>query len=367
MVGFGARVLAPDDEPKYLNSPETPLYRKGSFLYALDAARRHVTADGEVVVVEGYFDALSLHQAGVRNVVATSGTALTAEQARLLSRSTSRVVLTYDGDRAGQEAMMRSLGTLLGEGLDVWVIELPGGEDPDSLVRRRGAAGWLEVRRAAADPLEFIQRHGLKAAGAGDPRERALQAVVRLATAIGDPIRLEMFLERASQVFGLSEATLRRAVSLKRAGQGAERPLRAALRERSRSLSHLERTVLQSLLHAPEALEQVRAHVSPEDFGDSECAALARCLWSGEDPSAVEDAARLARELMADTLEDTDWTRVAEEGVRALVQRRLEGQLKSAQQRLRELQRQGLGSDPETGRLLHHSQELARSIKALNR
>ena len=107
--------------------------------------------------------------------------------------------------------------------------------------------------------------------------------------------------------------------------------------------------------------------MSPEDFGDSECAALARCLWSGEDPSAVEDAARLARELMADTLEDTDWTRVAEEGVRALVQRRLEGQLKSAQQRLRELQRQGLGSDPETGRLLHHSQELARSIKALNR
>ena len=367
VVGFGARVLGPDEEPKYLNSPETPLYRKGSFLYALDAARRHVTADGEVVVVEGYFDALSLHQAGVRNVVATSGTALTAEQARLLSRSTSRVVLTYDGDRAGQEAMMRSLGTLLGEGLDVWVIELPGGEDPDSLVRRRGAAGWLEVRRAAADPLEFVQRHGLKAGGVGDPRERALQAVVRLATAIGDPIRLEMFLERASQVFGLPEATLRRAVSLKRGGQGAERPLQAALRERSRSLSHLERTVLQSLLHAPEALEQVREHLSPEDFADPGCAAVAHCLWSGQVPSTVEDAAPLARELMAGTLEDTDWTRVAEEGARALVQRRLEGQLKNAQQRLRELQRQGLGSDPETGRLLHHSQELARSIKALNR
>ena len=172
---------------------------------------------------------------------------------------------------------------------------------------------------------------------------------------------------RASQVFGLPEATLRRAVSLKRAGQGAERPLRAALRERSRSLSHLERTVLQSLLHAPEALEQVREHLSPEDFADPGCAAVAHCLWSGQVPSTVEDAAPLARELMAGTLEDTDWTRVAEEGARALVQRRLEGQLKNAQQRLRELQRQGLGSDPETGRLLHHSQELARSIKALNR
>ncbi|TMQ51575.1 MAG: hypothetical protein E6K73_05415, partial [Candidatus Eisenbacteria bacterium] len=81
---------------------------------------------------------------------------------------------------------------------------------------------------------------------------------------------------------------------------------------------------------------------------------MAHCLWSGQVPSTVEDAAPLARELMAGTLEDTDWTRVAEEGARALVQRRLEGQLKNAQQRLRELQRQGLGSDPETGRLLHH-------------
>ena len=125
--------------------------------------------------------------------------------------------------------------------------------------------------------------------------------------------------------------------------------------------------MLQSLLHAPEALEQVREHLSPEDFADPGCAAVAHCLWSGQVPSTVEDAAPLARELMAGTLEDTDWTRVAEEGARALVQRRLEGQLKNAQQRLRELQRQGLGSDPETGRLLHHSQELARSIKALNR
>src|SRR3989442_9567521 len=97
--------------------------------------------------------------------------------------------------------MMRSLGTLLGEGLDVWVIELPGGEDPDSLVRRRGAVGWLEVRRAAADPLEFVQRHGLKAGGVGDPRERALQAGGRLPTPIRGPIPPGKFLPRARPGF----------------------------------------------------------------------------------------------------------------------------------------------------------------------
>ena len=174
VIGFGARALAEEDQPKYLNSPETPVYHKGGFLFALEQARRKVTMEDEMIVVEGYFDAIALHQAGLPNCVATSGTALTGDQARLLRRVVGRVALTYDGDAAGRDAMMRSLGVLLGEGLEVVVVDLPQGEDPDTLVRRGGIEAWNAVRRQAADPAEFVQRHVLRAAagaaGGGDAR-----------------------------------------------------------------------------------------------------------------------------------------------------------------------------------------------------
>src|SRR5262249_36484559 len=158
-------------------------------------ARRAAGPEGELIVVEGYFDVIALHQAGLKNAVATSGTALTPEQARLIRRVVSRVALTFDGDAAGQQAMRRSLGVLLAEGLDVVVVELPAGRDPDSLVRERGADGWRAARAAAYDAVEFIQRHMLRGEGAGpgapvasvgpaggsDPRERALHAVIELA------------------------------------------------------------------------------------------------------------------------------------------------------------------------------------------
>src|SRR5205085_9274713 len=114
VVGFGARALG-DEQPKYLNSPETAVYLKRSFLFALEQARRTLTPDGEAILVEGYFDAIALHQAGLTNVVATSGTALTTDHARILRRLIARVVLTFDGDAAGQEATMRSLSVLLAE------------------------------------------------------------------------------------------------------------------------------------------------------------------------------------------------------------------------------------------------------------
>jgi DNA primase len=375
VVGFGARALDPGDEPKYLNSPETPVYQKGSFLYAFEQARRHVDASGEVVLVEGYFDAMALHQAGIRNTVATSGTALTTEQARHLRRAAPRVALTYDGDQAGQEAMMRSLGILLAEGLEVAVVELPGGQDPDSLVRGGGVEAWLEARRGACDPVEFIQRHGLRqasagsrASGSGDPRERALGAVVRLAAGVQDPIRLGLLLERASQVFGFAEPVLNRAVELKRSGQLVERPLAAAVREERRSESHVERELLQALLRAPETLEEARRQLSPEDFRDPSCASIASWLWSGEGEAPADPAAgAVLRELLAGAAEDWDWARVAEGGTRRLIRRRLERQYRVAQQRILELQRQGLAGDPETVKLLEETQELARSISELNR
>jgi DNA primase catalytic core len=328
VVGFGARALG-DEQPKYLNSPETPIYHKGSFLFALEAARRSVDEAGEVVVVEGYFDAIALHQAGLRHTVATSGTALTVDQARLLRRAAPRVALTYDGDDAGREAMMRSLGVLLAEGLDVAVVDLPQGEDPDTLVRRGGAEAWRSLRAQASDPVEFIQRHVLRAGPAagpssGDPRERAVQAVVRLAGEVRDPIRLRLLLERASQVFGLAEAVLSRAIALGRRGENVNAPLQAAVREQRRGEGDLERRLLQALIHAPDQLDAVRSHVGPGDFRDPDCAALAEWLWSERLDLPEEGAAgALARELAVAGSGTSDWAAEAVGGMLRMTERKL--------------------------------------------
>ena len=367
VVGFGARTLG-DEHPKYLNSPETPVYHKGSFLYGLDAARKAADAAGEVVVVEGYFDAMTLHQAGLAHTVATSGTALTADQARLLRRAAPRVALTYDGDRAGREAMMRSLSVLLVEGLDVVVVDLPQGEDPDTLVRRGGAAAWQARRAEAYDPVEFVQRHILRAPeGAGDPRERALRAVVDLAGVIRDPIRFEGFVNRADAVLGGNQQEYRaavvRAVALARSGQGTGTPLRAVVRERRREESDLEQALLRALLHAPEEVAGAQAQLDPEDFQDPDCAALARWMWSGQaglPESGVEGA--LARELASGGgTPNADWR--AEAGG-ALLRLRLRG-LRQRQKEIRLLLEKGAGSN-ETD-LQRENQDIASSLAGIQR
>lgn len=381
VVGFGARALSDEDNPKYLNSPETPVYHKGGFLFALDLARREVAADGELIVVEGYFDAIALHQAGLTNTVATSGTALTPEQAALLRRVVARVVLTYDGDSAGQEAMMRSLGVLLAEGLDVAIVDLPPGEDPDTLVRREGLAGWNALRERAADPVDFVHRHLLRRAAArtgpgADPRERALQAVVDLGARIPDPVRRDLLFERAEQTLGLSRTVLHRAAerrprSAGAAGTPAGPAAAAATRRgpRDGAESHL----LRALLHAPEALEPAHEQIGPGDFRDPECAALARLLWDSGGAAAEGGApaseggrsalsgdgpeASLARELASDD-RALDWMEEARGAVRVMVQRRLRDELKDRQQRLREAV-----APEESARLMEDIGQIARSLR----
>ncbi|MBI5708930.1 MAG: DNA primase [Candidatus Eisenbacteria bacterium] len=362
VVGFGARALAAEDNPKYLNSPETAVYHKGAFLYALDQARRQVEPDGEIVVVEGYFDAIAFHQAGLRNTVATSGTALTSEQARLLKRVAGRVALTYDGDAAGQGAMMRSLGVLMGEGLEVAVVDLPAGEDPDTLVRRGGLEAWREARRRAADPVEFIQRHVLRAGGAGDPRERALHAVVDVSVAVGDPIRRRLLLERAGEVFGLPASVLTRAASLRSAGQGSQRPVAAAVALERRGERFVERKLLQLLVHHPGGMDAARARLAPGDFEDPDCRAVAEWLWSGTPEFHGEDAAAaLVRELGAETPLVEDWDGEIAVETRLLVERRLKQQMK---QRKLELQR--ATDEEELVRLNQEIYEIARSLRDLS-
>jgi len=175
-VAFGGRRLPPerDDSPKYLNTAETPIYHKGQLLYALHIARDSAKEKGLLIVVEGYADALRMHTAGLTNTVATSGTALTEEQARLMLRLVKSVTLLYDNDTAGAAATLRGADILVENGLQVTVATLAAGEDPDSYVLKYGAPAMQKVIAEAISLLDFKMQNTALAAGAvTNPVQRA--------------------------------------------------------------------------------------------------------------------------------------------------------------------------------------------------
>ena len=164
LIAFAGRVIG-DDEPKYLNSPETPLYVKGKHLFGLDRAREAIRKQNRVLIMEGYFDQMRARQHGIRNTVATCGTALTPAQATLLKNHTSRTTLIFDSDSAGQAAAERGFGVLLEEGLSVEVLSLPKGHDPDSYIQQFGPEKFLEELKNARP---FVESYIINTIESGD-------------------------------------------------------------------------------------------------------------------------------------------------------------------------------------------------------
>ncbi len=155
VIAFGGRVLEADQKPKYLNSPETRLYHKSEVLYGLSHTKADIMKEESVIFVEGYMDMLQLYQSGVRNVVSVSGTALTADHAKLVRRYAQRAFLVFDGDEAGMNAARKSIQTLLKVGIEVKVLLLPDGEDPDSIVKVHGAEYFKTILKTAHDFVDF--------------------------------------------------------------------------------------------------------------------------------------------------------------------------------------------------------------------
>jgi DNA primase len=209
VIGFGGRVID-DGVPKYLNSPETPLFRKGRTLYGLEVAREGITRADQVVIVEGYFDAIALHQAGVSNVVATLGTALTSEHVDLIRRFTRRVVLLFDPDAAGVRAALRTLDLFLGSGLAVQVGSLPEGEDPDTFVRSRGPEAFTILVRQAPSLLDFTVAGSLAIGrqGSVEDRVRCVEEVLALLQKLSNPVEKAAALHHVADQLGLDEKVL---------------------------------------------------------------------------------------------------------------------------------------------------------------
>jgi DNA primase len=182
VLGFGARAMSEGRGPKYLNSSESRIYRKGRQLFGIDVARAHATKAGRVVVVEGYTDVLAMHQAGIPETVAIMGTALTEEQVKELAKAATRVVLALDADRAGQEAMLRAARLAEDRDLELAAVEMPAGTDPADLLASRGAAEMSTLLDRASGMIEFQVRRVLADAELDTPagRDRALDSARRL-------------------------------------------------------------------------------------------------------------------------------------------------------------------------------------------
>jgi len=199
LVAFGGRALG-DEMPKYLNSPETPLFSKGQVLFAADRAQRVFTQSGRAIVVEGYFDCLALHQAGIEDTVATLGTALSEHHARDLARKVSRVTVCYDGDAAGRKAAVAALRTLLAVNVEVSVMLLPDQQDPDDIVRSRGREGFLELLEGALTPTEFLLG---ELGTTREERRRNLGQALAVINACPDAVRRALLKERLAYAAGL--------------------------------------------------------------------------------------------------------------------------------------------------------------------
>ena len=211
VIAFGARILKADKtQPKYLNSPETSVYHKSQVLYGIFQAKQAIRHEDVCYLTEGYTDVISLHQAGIKNVVASSGTSLTTEQIRLIARFTPNVTILYDGDAAGIKAALRGLDMVLEEGLNLRLLLLPDGEDPDSYVHKVGAEAFKEyVRSQAKDFIDFKAARWLTEAG-DDPLKRAegISDVCASITKIPDPLKRQTLSQRVAQVFHVSEQTV---------------------------------------------------------------------------------------------------------------------------------------------------------------
>lgn len=263
VVGFGGRVLG-EGTPKYLNSPDTMLFKKGHTLFALDVAREAVARTKTVIVVEGYFDAIALHQAGLTNTVATLGTALTTEHIQVLRRFASKVVLLFDPDAAGVRAALRGLDLFVNSGLGVKVVTLPAGEDPDTYMRKEGPESFARLEEQAPSLLDFALEHSLKTAEGStiEGRIRSVDEVLRILQKSEHPIEREERIRIVAERLGINQERLieRYPALLQEDGRRTSaRKVETSFPSRTKSKSAPEeRELVYLLLHG---------HLTPADFG----------------------------------------------------------------------------------------------------
>ena len=271
VIGFGGRVLD-DSKPKYLNSPETLVFQKGTNLYGLNFALKHNMSERYFVIVEGYMDLISLHQYGITNVVASLGTALTINQARLLKRYADKVIISYDADMAGQMATLRGLEILRTAGFDVRVLNIPQGKDPDEYVRSNGKEAFLKLINSAEPLIDYRMKKAEEGIDFKNSQSLILYAK-RIMEIISDldPVEKDVYIKKASENTGIKEQTLYDILKSKMKGNRENNFRNNKEEDRSKlyvepGFLKAERSILKIMLKNKEYLQYIEERISENDF-----------------------------------------------------------------------------------------------------
>ncbi len=317
VIGFGGRILG-EGMPKYLNSPETPLFNKGRALYLLERAREAAGKLDALIVVEGYFDAIALHQAGLTHAVATLGTALTPDHIRVIRRFVTKVVLLFDPDPAGVRAALRTLDLFVGSGIGVKVVSLPEGDDPDTFIRKQGAETFMRLQEQAPSLLDFAVEQSLHQASSGliEDRIRSVDEILRILQKTSHRIEKEECLRRVAERLGINQQRLvERYPELvaKEERQGIGRDRRADKRPVPASENRFkgspeERDLVHLLLQGQLTAAQVRA-LNVEAFAVPACRRIVEIGLAHLD----RDGRVLLRPLLDEAVADPDYGPVVTE------------------------------------------------------
>ena len=267
VIAFGGRALEKDQMPKYLNSPETPIYTKSRTLYGLHLTKGDLRKAGFAVIVEGYFDFAQVYQAGGLPVVATCGTALTNQQAQLLRRFAAKAVLSFDPDTAGQTAAERSCELLVGEGFDVNVALLPRGADPDTFVQRNGRDAYVAQLTQSRPYLDFLLDRAAAAHDLtrDDARREFLRDMLTVAARIPDPAARDQFADRLAHKARVTESVVRAEIRKAAVARKTDLP-QDRLRAVNAPLRDVEKGLLWAIVHrSAEAVAALRL-LEPADF-----------------------------------------------------------------------------------------------------
>jgi len=373
IVAFAGRAMEADQQPKYLNSPETPIYSKSRILYGLNVTKTAIRRLGYAVLVEGYFDLAQALQHAVSPVVASCGTALTPQQAQLLRRYTAKVVLSFDPDAAGQGAAARSSELLVGEGFQVNVALLPAGEDPDLFLRRHGGPAYLDQLRASRPYLDYLLERAAAEHDLGNDESRRafLGKMLAVASRIPDAAARDQFGDRLAHQARITEEVVR--AEIRRAAVDR----RTAVTERELpsfgQVRQAERGLIWAVFHETAAGMRALADLDEEDFQGLAAGEVLKVARTVHDkPLDDIPPALLARlntweaQLVAGIAAETAPPAPAPNCVHAIKRLRYERERAELQQEIDRLQEQGGPAQERITALWERKKALLQRIEALS-
>jgi DNA primase len=381
VIAFGGRVMG-QGEPKYLNSPETPVYTKGRNLYGLAHSRDAIRKAGFAIIVEGYLDCIMPFQEGIHNVVASLGTALTDGQVRLLRRymETPQIIVNFDPDSAGQAATLRSIEILLAEGFKVNVLRLPADQDPDAFVRTHGAARFRELLRSTQPYIEYVVERAMATNDITRPsgKVEAINSVLPHLVRMRDKVERADYAAQLADRFKVDSRIIRE--EIKRAATERRLSLDAGRIRTAQDVTKAERQLLEVILAKPDVRKAIIPNLYEEDFADLATAeifvAVIRLESDGLEPdydTLSERIEGIDRALLTDFLiSDLAWAHAddfdnlfkkATEAITSLRIKRLERQLEAVQMEIVQAER-GNESD-RVVQLFAEKAELKRRILRL--